>query len=110
MFIYCLLISGNLSGSSSSNQSAKHTSHVATSHNGGNIHRGTNTDNPPAHTMVVQSPSPMQAVTIPVVIQEPNKAELAAQTAYIMTPVSQIMQSPFQVTVAPIANYAFTTL
>lgn len=61
--------------------------------------------------------SPSQMATIPVILSEPNKPELApTQTAYIVTPVSQVVQAPYQaghtITLTPIANtaYAFTTL
>ncbi|XP_075216728.1 uncharacterized protein LOC142322021 [Lycorma delicatula] len=60
--------------------------------------------------------SSAQMATIPVILSEPTKPELTTQqTAFIVTPVSQLVQ-PFQaghaITVTPITNtaYAFATL
>lgn len=112
-FIMC--VSGTQNSNSFSSLSCKHQT---TCHNNLQTHRTTSEE---PCTLVMQSQTapttaPVQTLsTIPLLIQEQqNKPELAAQTTYIVTPMSQLVQTPYPaahtITVTPLTNYAFTTM
>lgn len=112
---FLIYVSGTQNSNNFSSSSCKHQT---TCHNNSQAHRTTSEE---PCTLVMQNQTaptnaPVQTLsTIPLLIQEQqNKPELAAQTTYIVTPMSQLVQTPYQaahtITVTPLSNYAFTTI